>query len=292
MGGILGEAWLTSVLAGLAETAGFDARQCRQLIGSSAGSIVAAMLAAGADPRTELAHLPEQPPVAAADAAPRRGGALAVAASLGDALLTPLSPFLLRAGEAGRLPRRLALGRVPAGRLQLGDLGRRIDEAGARWDGRLRIVVVELDSGRRVVLDGSERPRVPVSRAVEASCAIPGVFRPVEIGGRRYVDGGVWSPTNLDAASVGRGTRVLCLNPTGSLRPDRSSLFGAFGPISRSLAGIEAASLRRRGAVVEVVSPGRDAAAAMGADLMRSAPRQRVMAAGLAEGRRLGADLG
>jgi NTE family protein len=289
-GGILGEAWLTAVLAGLADAGGFDARESGQLIGTSAGSIVAAMLAAGADPRAELGRLPEQPPVAE-DQAPagRRGaGALAAAASVGSAAVAPLAPLLLRASSAGRVLRRAALNRVPAGRLSLSDLGHRIADAGARWDGRLRIAVVEVESGRRILLDGSERPAIPVPTAVQASCAIPGVFRPVDVAGRRYVDGGAWSPTNLDAATVERGTTVLCLNPTGSLRPDRSVVFGALGPVSRSAAAIEAAGLRRQGAEVDVVAPDHASAAAMGTNLMRSGPRQRVLAAGFAQGRRLG----
>ena len=287
-GGILGEAWLTAVLAGIADAGAFDARDCGQLIGTSAGSIVAAMLVAGADPRAELGQLPEQPPVA--EGAPASGGVdlLATGASIGSAVVAPLAPFLLRAGAAGRLPRRAALSRVPPGRLDLGDLGQRIAAAGARWDGRLRIAVLELDSGRRVILDGSEEPAIPVSKAVQASCAIPGVFRPVVIGQRRYVDGGAWSPTNLDTAEVEKGASILCLNPTGSLRPTRGSVFGALGPLSRSAAAIEAAAVRRRGASVEVVSPDRDSAAAMGSNLMRYEPRERVHAAGFAQGRRLG----
>ena len=49
-----------------------------------------------------------------------------------------------------------------------------------------------------------------------ASCSIPWVFAPVTIDGREYVDGGVWSPTNLDATPARRGTEVLCLNPTAA----------------------------------------------------------------------------
>jgi NTE family protein len=243
------------------------------------------MLVAGTDPRSQLDRLPEQPAAPAGGTAASGPGALA--ASVGSAVVAPLAPLLLRASAAGRVLRRMALSRVPEGRLPLSELGRTVSEAGASWDGRLRIAVVELDSGRRELLDGSERPPIPVSKAVEASCAIPGVFRPVALDGRRYVDGGVWSPTNLDAATVDRGTRVLCLNPTGSLRPDRSGPFGAFGPLSRSIASIEAAGLRRRGAEVDVVSPDRETTAAMGANLMSRGPRQRVIAAGFAQGRRL-----
>src|SRR3954452_16557126 len=75
VGGILGEAWISAVLAGIEEASGFDARDCDAFVGSSAGSIVAALLAAGIDPRRRLGRLPEPPPVT--DVPMRDGGARA-----------------------------------------------------------------------------------------------------------------------------------------------------------------------------------------------------------------------
>jgi NTE family protein len=144
-----------------------------------------------------------------------------------------------------------------------------------------------VESGRRVMFGAPGAPAASVGAAVQASCAIPGVFCPVEVDGRRYVDGGVWSPTNLDRAPGGRGTRVLCLNPTGSLRPNRSSPFGILGPMSRSLAGVEALALQRRGARVTTVAPDEASVAAIGPNLMDARPRARVIEAGLAQGRAL-----
>ena len=64
--------------------------------------------------------------------------------------------------------------------------------------GRLWIVAVDLDVGRRVVFGAPGRRPSTVGEAVEASCAIPGYFAPVTIDGTRYVDGGVHSTTNGD----------------------------------------------------------------------------------------------
>ena len=89
--------------------------------------------------------------------------------------------------------------------------------------------------------------------AVTASCAIPWVFAPVRIGEREYVDGGVWSVTNLDAAPARRDTEVLCLDPTASLR---SPLRQAF----RVAIAVELQVLRRRGARVRHVGPDAEAA--------------------------------
>jgi NTE family protein len=289
-GGILGEAWMTAVLAGLAEAAGFDARRCEAFVGTSAGSIVAAALVAGIEPLTRLGALPEQPAVPDAGPAAEHGllaRALKGGMDAGGTAAAPLVAVGLRVTEAsGARLRRAALRRIPPGRRPLSRLGQELEQAGASFDGRLMIAAVDVETGRRVMFGAADAPRVPLGAAVEASCAIPGVFRPVVVDGRAYVDGGVWSPTNLDRAPAGSGTQVLCLNPTGSMRPNLAMPVGA---LSRSVAAVEALVLERRGARVTTVSPDAAARAAMGTNLMDAGPRSRVIAAGLAQGRKLGA---
>jgi len=287
-GGILGEAWMSALLAGLADARLFDPRSCGHFLGTSAGSIVAASLAAGYDPRERLGELPEQPQVGPDEGA---GGSLPLrlAASLGAAVSGPLAPAVLRsAAPGGRLLRRAALRRVPPGRRSLNGLVRVIAESGAKWDDGLWIATVEVESGSRVLFGGRGEDRVPVADAVAASCAIPGVFRPIMAGGRTYLDGGVWSLTNLDALPAAAGERILCLNPTGSARPRPRDPLGAIGPWSRSMAALEASVQRRRGARVELISPDSASAAAMGPNLMEARRRDQVLAAGLAQGRRGG----
>jgi NTE family protein len=209
---------------------------------------------------------------------------------LGNAAAGPLASLALSSGSSGgALLRRAALRRVPTGRRSLVQLGRAIELAGVRWDGRLRIAAVDLQSGRRVLFGAPGTPEVSVAAAVQASCAIPGVFTPMIAGGRSYVDGGVWSPTNADAADVARGGHLLCLNPTGSMRPSGGALFGALGPVSRAIAATEALALRHRGASVTTVNPDEASVIALGADLMDASRRGAVSEAGLAQGRALAA---
>ena len=127
-------------------------------------------------------------------------------------------------------------------------------------------------------LQPAEAEIVGCSDAVLASCAVPWIFAPVRIGGREYVDGGVWSPTNLDAAPVGRGARVLFLAP----------LLGGPWPAMRaaSSAALRVEALRVR-ARVQTVGPDDASNRAMGPNLMDSGPRPAVLAAGYAQGRRL-----
>ena len=191
-------------------------------------------------PERDSESLPEPPPVVA----PEPGGdpgpitrVLQLGVTVGGAAAAPLAAIGLRTTEAaGALMRRAALRQVAPGRRSLERLGRELEQVGASWDGRLSVAAVEVESGRRVMFGSPGAPTASVADAVQASCAIPGVFRPVVVDGRSYVDGGVWSPTNLDRAPAARGTRVLCLNPTGSMRPRADAPFGMVGPVSRALA--------------------------------------------------------
>jgi NTE family protein len=192
------------------------------------------------------------------------------------------------AAPGGRVLRAALLSTMPKVYDDHHLLKREMDEAGARFDGRLRIVAVDKRTGRRVVFGRPGSPRATVPEAVLASCAIPWVFQPVWIGGREYVDGGVWSATNLDVAPAGRDTHVLCLSPLGSLSGGHS-LLGLARSAVRSAVSVEAMALRRRGAAVQTVSPDLDSATAMGPSPMDPGPRERVHAAGYRQGMELAA---
>jgi NTE family protein len=206
VGGILGEAWMSGWLAGVSHATGVDFRRAGQFIGTSAGSIVAAELAAGRSPRGSLgAGLPaEEKGPRAAPGAVR--AALERANRLSAGVLSPFAATALAAAAPGGALARAALLRgLPSGTIAPDDLRARIAAVGARFDGRLRIVALDRLRGWRTVFGAPGAPPASVADAVAASCAIPIVMRPVRIGGRDYVDGGVWSPTNLDLASAGRG---------------------------------------------------------------------------------------
>lgn len=277
-GGLLGEAWMTGVLAGLEETTGAEMTGCRAWVGTSAGAIVAAGLAAGRPPRRLAGEVADAAP-GGSEPAPRTGDSLFSRAGAGAAALGALvAPAGLAAvTPLGARARALTLARVPEGKRSLRALEGQVDRWGAAWDGRLLVCALDLGTGRRVVFGAAGAPPAAVGEAVAASCAIPGVFRPVSIGGRAYVDGGAWSPTNADVAPARRGDRVLVLEPTSVV------LRGAL----RAAGIVEALALRRRGAEVRVLAP-EPAAARLMAGLMRPDRGDRVLAAGWAQGRRLG----
>jgi NTE family protein len=292
-GGVLGEAWMMGVLAGIEVAAGLDLRDCEGFVGTSAGAIVAAHLVAGNAPRrpssvgTELeagGPGPARGLAVAAVAAARRGGQAALAAG---ATFAPLAIGV--AAPGGALVRALLLRGLPRPPDTLSQLRAQIERSDARFDGRLRVTAVDRGTGRRVVFGSPGAPPATVAEAVEASCTVPWLFAPVTIGGREYVDGGVWSPTNLDAAPAGRDTHVLCLNPTASLTTSHTMLT-VMRNVARSAVSVEALALRRRGARVKTIAPNAESAAAMGSNFMDQQPRTRVLAAGYRQGLLVAAD--
>lgn len=78
---------------------------------------------------------------------------------------------------------------------------------------QLYVVATELDSGTRAVFGQGGKAIVPISRAVAASSAVPVLYRPVQIFGRDYVDGGLHGTASLDLAIEAGAKLVICINP-------------------------------------------------------------------------------
>ena len=292
-GGILGEAWMMGVLAGIEDGAEVDFRGVESFVGTSAGSIVAARLASGRAPRRPrddaLDALEAAEEEAGADGTPL-GSALRTAARWGWALSAPLASAATALGApGGALLRAALLARAPSAGRRLDDLHASLVRSGVRFDGRLRVCCVDKATGRRVVFGAPGAPAATVADAVVGSCAIPWVFAPVRIGGRQYVDGGMWSVTNLDAAPAGRQSDVLCLNPSATLAVAMTSPMGAVRQAFRAAAAVEVQVLRGRGARVRQIGPDRGAGALMGVNLMDPGPAAGVLAAGYRQGLALAA---
>lgn len=85
----------------------------------------------------------------------------------------------------------------------------------------LRIVTCDFETGEEVVLAAG-----PLTPAILASAALPGVFPPVEHGGRVYIDGGVVNNVPLRHALMGPVDRIFVLNVTGGVndQPPRTPL--------------------------------------------------------------------
>ncbi|MCW2538451.1 MAG: uncharacterized protein JWN95_176 [Frankiales bacterium] len=203
-GGVAGIAWELGVLHGVAEHSGGmdpDLVDADLVIGTSAGSAVAAQVTSGAalamlydrqlsESSTELEVAFDRDDLMA-----RFAEAAALADSPTD-LLRRLGTFALAADTVDEATRRA----VVAARLPV-----------PTWPGgRLLIPAVDAESGEFVVFN--RESGVELVDAVTASCAVPGIWPPVSIDGHRYIDGGMRSGTNADLAAG--SDRVLIITPT------------------------------------------------------------------------------
>ena len=293
-GGVMGGAWLTGGLDALAQETGWDPASADHVVGTSAGAMMGSLCAAGVPPWFMVAHsagevfegLTDANGAPAADA-DRAGGAVFRL----QRALPPLGPGSWRLGlktlsRPGRhTPGAVLSGWLPRGVIStepLRDTIRRAVPSG--WAGHPNLWVIACDyaSGERVAFGHDDAPPAELGDAVAASCAIPAFYYPVTIAGRRYVDGGIHSPSNLDLLA-GRGLDlVICLNPTSSLQS-----IPARHPVERVQAfmrsasgrrlGSEAKTVRRGGTEVVLVQPQREDLELMGGNLMSRRRRHEVI---------------
>ncbi|HVJ94587.1 MAG TPA: patatin-like phospholipase family protein, partial [Labilithrix sp.] len=152
------------------------------------------------------------------------------------------------------------------------------------------VVAVDVDSGARVAFGSAAAPPAHIRDAVRASWAIPGWFPPVEIGGRRYVDGGVFSPTSADLVAPLGLDEVVVVAPMASSNPGpRKGLGRVEGLVRRRMCrtlDAEVAILRDAGMRVLRIEPEGDDLEVMGPNFMDGARRLRVLESSLRTCRR------
>ena len=268
-GGPAGIAWEVGIMAGLADV-GIDVREADLLIGTSAGSVVVAGLASAqgfeelfaqqVDPARQVSEL--RAPVEFG----RLRHDLAAAKEGGGSV----SEILQRVGAVAAAART-----VPEAQRRSVIVSRL---AIHRWPEReLRVVAVDVESGARMVFDAASG--VDFADAVAASCAVPGVWPPVTIGGRRYMDGGAYSTDNADLAAGCDRVLIFALRA----RSPRLAVVSLESAVE---------ALRASGAEVDVVHP--DAAteavlASVGGNLLDPSVREGAARAGREQGRRIAA---
>ena len=295
-GGVLGAAWMTGALACLQDRLPCAAGDVDVIVGTSAGSVLAAALRCHAPFEEMIAWqrgqaagiLSESAALAARDGPlpplPRwRFGSIRLALAT---LLTPhrVPPWV---GASAWLPP--GRGQHAALRSLVSALHLRHHQQPARggplpyWVGGCTwVAAMDYGTGKRVLFGREGAPRASLPEAVVASCSIPGWYEPAIIGGRRYIDGGVRSATSLD---VLRGTQVqdvYVLAPTASTAPDYPLLPYLWWERRRRQVithGLlrQAEALSAQGKRVTVLTPGPRDLAAMGINLMDRRRREAVL---------------
>jgi len=257
-GGITGIAWEIGVLAGLAE-AGVDLTGADLIVGTSAGSVVGAQVAAGAELSAMYARQLEP---AAGEKAARLNRA--TIAQFGWAMLRSCGDhdaFRSRIGSLALAAEKAGL--TPSEQERLDVIGARL--VSTEWPERPYVcTAVDADSGEFRTFDRDSG--VPLVSAVAASCAVPGVYPPVSIDGRRYVDGGMRSAANADLAAGYDRLVVLAPIPRG---------IGPMASVDAQVTGLVAR--------VAVVSPDKHSKAAIGKNVLDPAFRAPSARAGRAQ---------
>jgi NTE family protein len=287
-GGIVGGAFHTGVLAGLEEITGWDARSADLIVGTSAGSVMGAVLRAGLSASDSYAH------TVGNRISPDGTEILTRLAGLSELpervrfprLSRPASAPMVAAGlRSGWPPRpgKTLAGLLPEGPNSTDFIGRRIRSLydGVRWpDDPLWICAVRLGDGARVVF-GRDDDAVEVATAVEASSAVPGFMRPVRHDGHSFIDGAAHSPTNADlAAGLGFDLVVAVSAMSASWRAGWRALRPSPTVGNRIIAGMtlerEVRAIRASGTPVLVIQPSESDLAVMGTNWMDRSRRPAV----------------
>jgi len=275
-GGPVGIAWESGLLAGLAE-GGVSLSNADAIIGTSAGSAVGAQLAMGRPPQQMYA-------AAAADAAasqpsPSRGNA-------GDGAPQPnlsgLMQFMQKA-VTGELPpdeirRQIGAFALAAKTISeeefIATFGRMLASTEEWPHPGYQCTAVDAITGEFVTWTAASD--VPLSRAIASSCSVPGIYPPITINGRRYIDGGMRSSTNADLAAG--NDRVVVVSVSMNIPGPRAEL-------SKKRLANEFAAITDAGGQALLIEPDSASQEAFGMNLMDFTRRAGAATAGLAQGR-------
>lgn len=276
-GGVIGVAWETGVVLGL-EEAGFDPRGVDAVVGTSAGAIVGAQIAAGRLPQG--APNPNAPRNATSD--------------------PPIDPTKLDPQALSKIFVQWAAMQhtTPAEAAAIGAIARGLLRAGeSKWvssiaqsvgvddwpERPLWIAAVDTESGERRAFtrnDGAE-----LARAIAASSAVPGLFPSVEIQGRLYMDGQVHSSTNADVLLGHPPDQVLIAMPTNG------HTARGIGRHADRMLEREIEQLRQAGVEVQLKTPSAEQAKTLGGNLMDPTHIPEAYQFGLETGRAWAAEI-
>lgn len=269
-GGPVGIAWESGLIAGLAE-AGIDLSGADFFVGTSAGSVVGAQLAMGRSPaqlaepfigKGEPPSSPSESLAAPPDLSVLIGKIMESYAGVraNEEVCAEIGAWALSMPTMSEEAFLTSFGRTLAGLPE------------NYWpDRKFSCTAVDAVSG--VFTEWGNGSGVPLVRAVASSCAVPGIFPPVSISGRRYIDGGMRSATNADLAKGYQVVVVILLS--GTAMPE---VFGR--PLERELK-----VLRDSGSRVELIRPDAGSIEAFGPNLMDYRRRPAAAEAGIRQGK-------
>jgi NTE family protein len=293
-GGVLGGAWMTGAILALCDQTRWHPRFADHIIGTSAGSVLAALTGAGVPP---WLLVPENAPNVY-HAKFDDSGNLEIETDLWQRIIrrrrlglprfAPGSLALTWAGlRLGRSSYFKALcGLAPTGFMSTDPIKETVRWVAPRggWVDHPNtwIVACDYQTGDRVVFGQEGFPKVDMVQAVAASCAIPGYYCPEVIDGRTYVDGGLHSMSNLDLLLGRKLDLVIVLSPHSTRQK-----FSGWDPLNRftdatrrvvtKQLDAEIGMLEAEGTRVLLLEPTGEDLSAIGHNVMDDRRRARVM---------------
>jgi NTE family protein len=275
-GGPVGIAWEAGLAAGLKE-GGVDVARANFILGTSAGSFVGALLAGGREPASlAQAQIEAGRAQAATPRDPNRPRPPAPD-------LAPLLRFMMEA-PADREPPPEFLAKIGAFALSAQTMGEAefmqtfgsLATGERAWPENFACTAVDAESG--AFRTWAHADAIPLARGVASSCSVPGIYPPIAIAGRQWIDGGMRSSTSADLAAG--YMRVLIVAVIAGADDDpRLALLAK--RMER-----ERAAIADAGGVSELIAPDEASRAVFGVNLMTASRRAEIAEAGIAQGRR------
>lgn len=293
-GGTLGAAWAVGALCALEEIHGFNPGDCDYIVGTSAGSVLGTLLAAGVTTEQLRDHQFGKP----ITEGPLAGYSWNYESAVNKRPGRPKflggkqREFLFNSVKnLGKLPPTAVLtGLLPEGSQPLDRIAHLVHAVTptGEWSPHpnLWICAMNYATGTRVPFGRPGAPSAELAEAVRASCAIPAWFKPVEIDGVPYVDGGACSNTSVDLLANLGLDEVFVVAPMVSFAMDRPDNMMAklerrwrVQVTKRCLREVE--KVRASGTDVTVLGPGPADLEAIGANLMDVSRRLEVLGTSL-----------
>jgi NTE family protein len=280
---------MVGALQALQDEVGVDVREFDAFVGTSAGSILAALLGAG----VSVADLVNHQRGGQVESGRLAGFEFDYDEATGGERPTRARPglgspelLISNARQLHQLPPTAVLSAfLPEGRGNLDAVGALIahvvPDGWVARDG-VTVVALDYDTGKRVAFGRPGVLPAALAEAVMASCAIPGWYQPVRIGEHRYIDGGAWSSTNLDLLAGQGLDEVFVLAPQASFDSDEPTQWATRlerqwrNRVTRRVLR-EATTVHRHGTEVTILGPGREDLEAMGGNLMDLSRRPSVI---------------
>lgn len=292
-GGLIGMGYHAGSLKAL-DSYGIDPADADVIVGTSAGSVMGAYLAAGWTPDDFVDYANGRHPDVAKEADNNAVPSVFVplyknarermARSIGSAFAVASSRGYVNRLTGGRMPSSFLRQAFPAGLFSTTETRVRLQEdLSAEWPERdVYLCAADLYSGERVAFGHPDAPEAPFPDAVLASTAIPGIFPPVKIGDRQYVDGGIVSATSLDLAVDAGCEAIICIAPLGYRNEGGIAEPKLWGPMlmrslfARSLRR-EVNDAREKSIPVLVIRPWASDLAELGTNSMRDFDRGAIV---------------